>query len=108
MMRSPRAMMDFQLRGRLPDMVTPSSPLITLLRSIPPAKRVRIRGIRLHPDLGYQCTMQFHNGEQLLNWLAPNDYLRPDSWPAESFRIKQFSRRLTVEDLKVRCADWPN
>jgi hypothetical protein len=40
--------------------------LITLLESLTSHQRLGYRGIRLVPDLGYQCGNLFHNAEQLL------------------------------------------
>jgi hypothetical protein len=30
------------------------------------------------------------------------------SWPAKSFRIKSFHRKLTLDDLLRQCAQHPN
>jgi hypothetical protein len=82
--------------------------LITLLETIPPRLRLRIRGVRLSPALGYQTGRQFHTAEQLLKWLKPDQQMLQDrSWPAESFRHKGFRKTLTLDDLKAHSAAWP-
>ncbi|MGP9551754.1 MULTISPECIES: hypothetical protein [Halomonas] len=107
--RNPSAYMRYQATGKLPPTVTPSSPLIDLLEAIPPRVRLRIRGVRLAPALGYQTARQFHTAEQLLKWLKPDqEMLQSRSWPAESYRIKRFTKRLIIDDLKPHCASWPN
>lgn len=106
---NPHAYMKFRATGEVPRTVTPSSPLITLLESIPPRLRLQIRGVRLSPSLGYMTGMQFHNAAQLLKWLKPdNEMLEARSWPAESYRDKRFNKRLTLDDLKAHAASWPN
>ena len=77
LMRRPQAMMRHQMTGQLPRMITPRSPLIDLLERMGPRERLRFRGVRLHPDLGYHCGLQFHNGEQLLRWLKPDAVVFP-------------------------------
>lgn len=104
----PHAHMQFKATGKLPTLVTPASPLIALLETIPPRLRVEIRGVRLNPALGYMNGSQFHTAEQLLRWLKPQrEMLSCESWPAESFRDKRFQRKLELSDLKPFCASWP-
>ena len=108
LMRRPEAMMRHQMTGQLPRMVTPRSPLIDLLERMGPRERLRYRGIRLNPDLGYHCGFQFHTGEQLLRWAKPDaQMLENESWPAESYRDKRFNKPLTVDDLKRYSAQHP-
>lgn len=105
---NPRAMMEFRATGRLPRMVTPGSPLITLLESLSPRDRQAIRGVQLHPSLGYLGGIRFHTAEQLYRWLKPApQMLEHESWPAESYRDKRFSRKLRLSDLRPFVADWP-
>lgn len=105
--RHPKALMDYQTQGKLPRMVRPDSPLITLLESINPRDRLRIRGVRLSPKLGYQTAQQFQNAEQLYRWLKPRpEMIEGEPFPAESFRIKRFAKRLVSDDLKDHCAKW--
>lgn len=107
--RNPGAYLQFQTTGRLPATVRPSSPLISLLESIPPRLRLQIRGVHVGPNLGYLGGPQFHSAEQLLKWLKPaQEMLVCQSWPAESRRDKRFQRRLTLKDLKPYCAAWPD
>ena len=96
MMRSPKAMMNFRLRGKAPNAIKPSSPLITYLESIPPVKRVEPRVVRLSPKLGYQSCAQFTNLQMMLNYLKPSSWV-VGVWPAESARLKAFNRRVTDE-----------
>jgi hypothetical protein len=107
--RHPHAMLEYRATGRVPRTVRPSSPLISLLESLPPGLRAQIRGVRLNPSLGYQCGHQFHTAEQLLRWLKPaHEMLEGETWPAESYRIKQFQRRLSLSDLKRLSSSWPS
>lgn len=108
LMRRPQAMLRHQMTGQLPRMIRPQSPLITLLRGLTPHERLRYRGVRLGPQLGYCCTHQFHNAEQLLRWLAPDDcMLDGEPWPAESFRDKRFQKPLRIEDLQAASSQYP-
>lgn len=104
MMRSPRAMMDFQATGKLPQVDVRSSPLITLIESINPRARVLITAVKLVPELGYKGGIRFQNLAQALNWLKPTasttDYLH------ESCQLKTFTQQLTIDDLKP-FADIP-
>jgi len=109
LMRRPQAMMRHQMTGRLPQMISPQSPLITLLESVRPHLRLLIRGIRLSPKLGYQTGQQFHNAEQLLRFLKPDQQMiEGEPWPAESYRIKRFTTPLKLADLKDHCAQFPD
>jgi len=92
--------------GRLPQGVRPQSPLIDLLRALTPRDLLAIHGLTVDPRLGYQGSRQFHNAAQALNWLAPSDEVF-DSFPAESWRHKGFSKRLTLRDLQANCAQFP-
>lgn len=108
LMRRPQAFMRHQMTGQLPRMIRPSSPLITLLESLTPHQRLRYRGVRLSPALGYHTGHQFHNAEQLLRWMKPCDQMiEGEPWPAESFRDKRFAKTLTLEDLQRHCAQHP-
>lgn len=96
LLRSPKAQVDFALRRKLPTAIRPKSPLITYLEAIPPRQRIEIKNVRLSPQLGYQSGAQFSNTQSLLNYLKPSSWM-VGSWPAESVRIKQFSRPITDE-----------
>ncbi|KRW83693.1 hypothetical protein [Marinobacter sp. P4B1] len=106
---NPKAMMEFRATGRLPRMVVPSSPLISLLESLSPRDRQAIRGIQLHPSLGYLGGIRFHTAEQLYRWLKPApQMLEHESWPAESYRDKRFHQKLSLDDLRPFVAGWPD
>lgn len=109
LIKNPQAMMKFQATGVLPQTrKAPSSPLIDLLEKLPPRLRLQIRGVRLHPHLGYQTSMQFHNAEQLFRWLRPErELVGNETTPSESYRNKGFVKKLTLEELREFCASWP-
>jgi hypothetical protein len=77
LMRSPKAMMDYQLHRKLPNERQPNSDLIKYLESIPPRERVEMIGVRLSPKLGYQSNAQFANAQLMLNYLKPSPALYP-------------------------------
>lgn len=93
LIRSPKALMDYQLLGKRPKAVQPHSPLITYLESKSPRARLEMRNVRLSPKLGYASGAAFANAEQLLRYLKPNQWV-VGSWPAESYRIKSFYQRI--------------
>ncbi|WP_019584544.1 hypothetical protein [Thioalkalivibrio sp. ALE16] len=104
----PQAYMRFHTTGVVPRRRRVHSPLIDLLRQIPPQIRGRMQGVQLDRSLGYRSGMRFQTAEQLLRWLAPQDEMyEDDSWPAESYRDQRFQRRLTLEDLRPFVAAWP-
>lgn len=106
--RDPAAHARFVATGRLPRTVEPASPLIFLLERFSPRDRALIRGLRIGPELGYQGSRTFHNAEQALRWLKPQPRtLEDDIWPAESWRIKHFTRPLHVEQLLAHCSTYP-
>ena len=98
MLRSPKALLDFKTTGRLPTINVPSGPLITLIESIPRSSWGRITSVVVGPQLGYQGSHRFHNLAQAMNWLKPSQVSA--SYPSESFRLKRFTTRLTIDDLK--------
>lgn len=105
--KNPKAMMDYKLRGRVPRLVRPQSPLITLLETFTPTDRLRIRGVQLSPKLGYQTRLKFHNAERLYRWLKPyHEIIEGQAFPAENFRHKGFTRPLRSDDLKSHSAQW--
>lgn len=106
--RNPKAAMRFHMTGKVPRLVTPQSPLITLLETYTPRDRLQMVGVRLLPNLGYTGGMTFRNAEQLYRWLKPApQMLEGECWPAESRRIKRFQKRLTEDELIQSCAQWP-
>lgn len=101
MLRSPKAMMTFATTGRLPEDRTPSSPLITLIESIPASYRNRITNVVVGPELGYQGHHRFHNLAQAMNWLKPS--YSSQNYPSESWRLNSFKGRLTIQELLKHC-----
>ena len=106
LIRSPMAMMRYQTTGQLPKGIKPQSPLITLLEAINPADRARIVGVRVGQELGYSGSRQFHTAAQALRWIKPKEEVF-DGFPADSWIIRHFQRRLTIDDLAGHCANMP-
>lgn len=105
----PQDMVRYQTTGKLPRTYRPDSPLIRLLEEIPPRKRSLYQGIRLTPDLGYQCDFWFGTAEQLLRWLKPDEEVFEDQAPPSASRqIRGFRKTLTLVDLEKACASYPN
>jgi|GEM_PF-4636942 len=95
------------LRGALRT-IRPASPLIELLSAISPRDRAAIKGLKVGPNLGYLGSRQFHTAEQALRWVKPHDeMLDIETWPAESWRDKRFSRELTIDDLIGAASSVP-
>lgn len=106
--RKPNAMVRYKRTGKLPKIITPTSPLIELLETIPSQQRRHYRGIRMSPALGYQCTFHFQNADQMYRWLKPAPRMREaQSWPAEQRRLKAFREQLTLRDLVAHCETAP-
>lgn len=101
MLRSPKAMMDFACSGRLPQVNTPAGPLITLIESVPPRLRSRITNVVIGPNVGYQGSHHFQSLAQALNWLKPSYH--SVSYPSESWRLKRFTKQLSIDDLATFC-----
>lgn len=110
LMKNPKAMMDFQTRGLLPKMRKPiKTPLWELLNAIPARDRMSMRGIRLSPKLGYQNGTVFETAEHLFRWLGGNGELGPrETLPSESYAIRSFRKKLTLDDVKSHCAQVPS
>lgn len=109
MMKNPKALMDYQLRGQLPrEQRAPSTPLRDLIEQIPPRLRVRFRGVTLGPKLGFTGRQQFQTLEQVFNWLGGSQTLVGNqTLPYQSWQDRRFTRKLTVNDLLPHCADYP-
>ncbi len=106
--RSPSAYVKFQATGQLPRMVRPASPLITLLEAIHPRYLPHIIGVTVGPELGYSGSRTFHSAAQALQWVRPErEVLESRSFPAESWRLKNFRGKLHLEDLLDHSSDWP-
>lgn len=105
--RNPRAFMEYQRTGNLPQGVRPDSPLIRLIESIPPAKRGQYLGVVVSEQLGYTGRRVFHDAHRALHWLKPSAEVF-GSFPAESHRLKHFSKTLTLADLEACCSRSPS
>lgn len=101
MLRTPKAMMAYQATGRLPALNIPVSPLITLIESIPVGYHHRITNVVVCPELGYRGHHRFHNLAQAMNWLKPSHIAQ--CYPSESWRLKRFCARLSIQDLYRHC-----
>jgi hypothetical protein len=105
LMRDPKAMMNFQATGKLPEPpADPKSPLITLLQSFYPTERARITRVIIDHRMGYQGRRTFANAAQALDWLCPPN--RPQYLPSESAQDKRFQKDLGVEEF-LECAIIP-
>jgi hypothetical protein len=102
LMSSPKAMMDFQLRGKLPRLVNrPKSPLHQLLSSMTPMERSRFGPVKLSPKLGYNSSLTL-NCEQMLRWLGGNEpFGEWEHRQCDSCRIASFTKKLTISDLSL-------
>lgn len=108
LMSHPQAWMKFRATGQLPEVVEVTSPLIRFLESMPPRERVQWSGIGHLRDLGYDHPGGFQNASQLLHWLKPEDELiGNESSPAETRKIKSFSRTITREMFAACCERHP-
>jgi len=105
----PVAHMRFAVTGRLPEIVRPQSPLITLLERLSPQDRSTIVGVLVTPDLGYIAPgLRMNNAEQLLRWIKPSPEQFVDRpTPAESRRIKAFNGPLYLDDLLACATRYP-
>lgn len=106
LMRSPTAMAKFQMTGRLPQGVVPTSPLIDLLERLGPGRLVRITGLRVGAALGYEGSRQFQTAAQAMRWLKPAQEVF-GTFPAESWRNKRFQGPIYLEDLLECAASYP-
>lgn len=107
MLRRPSLLARFQLTGELPHGTRPQSPLIDAINRISPRDRSRMLGMRIDPSVGYSGSRRFHTVAQALHWLAPEQEVF-GAFPAESWRIKNFRRRLSFEDVARCCASVPD
>lgn len=105
--RRPSDYARFVQTGRLPSGIVPSSPLVTLLQAIAPRDLSRMVGLTVNSRLGYGSSRQFHYAAQALRWVAPAPEVF-GSFPAESFRNKNFRGPLFLEDLVASCASVPS
>lgn len=102
MLRSPRAMMEFQATGRLPNLPERErpSPLAALLLSLAPRDLAQIRSVTVGPGLGYCCRREFPTAQAALNWIYPQHASGPT--PGDFHRDPRFearTRTLSLTDL---------
>ena len=107
LIRSPRHMLEYQSTGRLPRVIEPESPLITLLERVGPRARQHISGITLSPALGYQHNRTFENAELLYRWLKPHQWMAPHGDEAGRFKLACFRKSLTLTDLLDAAHSYP-
>ncbi len=93
-------------RGELPHGTKPQSPLLDLMRQLPPRDLAALRGVTVDSRLGYTGQRTFATGAQALRWVAPADEVF-DNFPAESWRDKRFRQRLYLDDLLACCSGAP-
>ena len=104
---NPQDLMRFQATGQLPRGTKPTGPLIELLNAIGGRDRCNIRGVVVDERLGYMGTRRFETAQQAFLWVRPSDEVF-GSFPADSWRIKDFVRPLTLEDLQECCTTFPD
>ena len=103
---NPHDLMRFQTTGRLPAGIKPAGPLVELLGAIGPRDRIGIRGVVVDARLGYEGCRTFETAQQAIVWVHPSSEVF-GAFPADSWRIKGFERRLTLEDLNECCSSIP-
>jgi hypothetical protein len=99
--RSGKALLDFQLTGRLPTLIEARSPLIDYLSGLSNIELSSLKNVRIGPGVGYGTVRSFPDGHHLLRYLRPSKFM-PYTWPAESWRLKSFCRKVTRQML-VDC-----
>lgn len=104
---SPADMMRFQRTGQLPPGVQPASPLISLLEKVGGQHLVLIRGLVVDERLGYLGSRRFDTASQALRWLKPAAEVF-GTFPAEGWRMKAFSKQLSLEDVAECSQSVPN
>ncbi len=97
----------FLLTGRLPEGVKPNSPLLDVLRQLGGRDLAAMRGFTVDASLGYAGSRRFATAAQAMHWLAPSDEVF-GAFPAESWRIKGFRTRLSLDDVLACCASYPD
>lgn len=106
LLAKPAEMARYQMTGKLPEGVKPVSPLITLLEKISVRDRMLITGVVVDQRLGYSGSRTFANAEQALRWVKPAPEVF-GTFPAESWRLKGFSKELSLEDMSPCCSRVP-
>lgn len=106
LLRNPAAYAKFVSTGKLPTPPTANMPLERLLKALGPYWLGQIRGLKVGPPLGFNGMRRFETGHQALAWLEPS----PGSFNApasHSWRIANFHKTLTLEDLEAQCTRFP-
>lgn len=93
-------------KSQLPEVVEPSSPLISLIERIEKADRGMIWHVRLSPSLGYNSDLSFPTANALLKFLKPGPFMY-GSWPADELRIKDFNQEIDICVLLAHCEKYP-
>lgn len=106
LIRNPKAMMLYRYTGKLPNIDYSKGPLIETLRRIPPSMRCQIKGVRINETLGYVGERRFHTLEQAFQWLMPS-CPSPNNI-SESWRIKRFTRAMTIDTIFSQCSNVPD
>jgi len=81
------------------------SPLVALLGSISLYSRCQIQHVRLRPDLGYQCQLNFGNAELLYRWLTAKAAV--SGWSPRAMRVKEFYTPITLAALLAHASSYP-
>lgn len=108
LLNHPAEMVKFKATGKVPTCTPVTSPLIVFLESLPPRELVRWTGIGPLVELGYDHPGGFQNAAQLLHWLKPEpELVGNETTPAETRKIKPFSRNITREMFAACCQRHP-
>mgnify|MGYP003624997434 CR=1 FL=1 len=105
--RNPRALIEFQMTGKVPRGRRPDSPLIRLLETLTPRARMSIEGVSIY-RLGYNTHYVFRNAEQLYRWVKPSEDVF-GSYPAETAKNHRFSGTISLDELlksSKRHPEW--
>jgi hypothetical protein len=97
MLKRPAAYARYMATGQAPTLANPSSPLITLLKSLGPRDLSRITGVTIGYELGYSGHRIFATANQALGWLAPSHAAA--HYPSQTWQDKRFQKPLTIDDL---------
>ncbi|USD58950.1 hypothetical protein J4N45_10450 [Vibrio sp. SCSIO 43140] len=104
---NPKAHMDFVLRGAVPsEKPAPMTPLRQLIESIPTSLWREYQGIRLSPEMGFNCSFQFRNLHQLYNWLGGGQTLIGNKrLPYQSYLNRRVVH-VSLETLQGHCVKY--
>ena len=99
----------YRATGKLPRTIRPRSPLIELLERIAPRDRFAMLGMTVDSTLGYKGQRTFNSAEAALRWVRPAvEMIEGEAWPAESWRMREFSGPLYLEDLLAVTSRVPH